>query len=71
MYVDKATILHKLNQTVNEPKMTFDPTSVKATCVTLPKDHCIQVAWKYIKVCGYSDYFSKPLTKRSMTPSDQ
>ena len=47
--------------------MTFDPTSVDVTCVTLPKDHCIQVPWKYIKVCGYSDYFSKSLTKRSVT----
>ena len=22
------------------------------TYVTLPKDHCVQVPWKYIKVCG-------------------
>ena len=21
------------------------------------KDHCVQVPWKYIKVCGYSDFF--------------
>ena len=25
--------------------MTFDPTSVEVTCVTLPKDHCVQVPW--------------------------
>ena len=31
--------------------MTFDTTSVEVTCVTLPNDHCIQVSWKYIKVC--------------------
>ena len=31
-----------LNQKVNVPKMTFDPTSVEDTCVTLPKDHFIQ-----------------------------
>ena len=37
--------------------MTFDPTSVEVTRVTLPKDHCVQVPWKYIKVCGYSDLF--------------
>ena len=28
-------------------------------CVTLPKDHCIQVPWKYIKVYGYSDHLKK------------
>ena len=43
--------------------MTFDPKSVRVTCVTLPKDHCVQVPWKYIKVCGYSDPFSKTWTK--------
>ena len=41
--------------------MTFDPTSVEVTCVTLPKDHCVQVPWKYINVCGYSDQFCKKL----------
>ena len=30
--------------------MTFVPTDVYVTCVTLPKDHCIQVPWKYINV---------------------
>ena len=30
--------------------MNFDPTSVEVTCVTLPKDQCVQVPWKYIKV---------------------
>ena len=39
------------------PYMTFDPTSVEVTCVTLPKDHCVQVPWKSIKVCGYSEPF--------------
>ena len=48
--------------------MTFDPTSVEVTCVTLPKDHCVQVPWKYIKVCGYSDPFCKNLNQRSVTP---
>ena len=37
-------------------------------CVTLPKDHCVQVPWKYIKVCGYSDPFCKNLNQRSLTP---
>ena len=39
-----------LNQKINDPKMTFDPTSVKVTCVSPPKDHCTQVPWKYVKV---------------------
>ena len=39
--------------------MTFDPMSVEVTCVTLPKDHCVQVLWRYINVCGYSDQFCK------------
>ena len=43
--------------------MTFDPMSVEVTCVTLPKDHCVQVPWQYpgqyINVCGYSDQFGK------------
>ena len=46
--------------------MTFDPKSVEVTRVTLPKDHCVQVPWKYIKVCGYSDPFFKNLNKRSL-----
>ena len=39
--------------------MTFDPTSVEVTCVSLPKDHCVPVSWEYINVCGYSDQFCK------------
>ena len=41
--------------------MTIDPTSLEVTCVNLPKDHCVQVPWKYIKVCGYSEPFCKKL----------
>ena len=48
--------------------MTFDPTSVEVLCVTLPKDHCVKVPWKYINVCGYSDSFCKNLNQRSLTP---
>ena len=48
--------------------MTFDPTSVEVLCVTLPKDHCVQVPWKYIEVYGYSDPFCKNLNQRSLTP---
>ena len=42
-YVDTVTIFQKLNEKVNDPKMIFDPTSVEVTCVTLPKNHCIEV----------------------------
>ena len=45
------TFLAILYQKVNDPKMTFDPTSVEVTCVTLPKDYCVQVPWEYINVC--------------------
>ena len=37
--------------------MTFDPTSVKVTYVTLPKDHYVQVPWENINGGGYSDRF--------------
>ena len=53
----------KLEPKVIDPLMTFDPKSVGATCVTLPKDHFIQVPWEYINVCGYSDQFCKTLPK--------
>ena len=48
--------------------MTFDPTSVEVTCVTLPKDHCVRVPWEYIKGCGYSEPFCWNLNQRSLTP---
>ena len=37
--------LQKLEPKVIDPQMSFDPTSVEVTCVTLPKDHCVQVPW--------------------------
>ena len=43
---------------------------VQVTCVTLPMDHSIQVPWKYVKVCGYSDPFFKNLNQRSLTLHD-
>ena len=63
-YVNTVTIFPKLNQKVN------DPTSVEVTCVTLPKNHCIQVPWKYIKVSGYNDYFFKNLDQKVNDPND-
>ena len=58
----------KLEPKVIDPKLTFDHKSVEVTCVTLPKDYCVQVPQKYIKVCGYSDPFFKNLNQRSLTP---
>ena len=43
--------------------MTIGVTSVNVTYVTLPKDHCVEVPWKYIKASGHSDQFSKTLTE--------
>ena len=63
-YVDTVTIFQKPNQKVSDPKMTFDPTSIEVTWVTLPKDQCIQVPWKYVKVCGYTD----PSKKKKRDP---
>ena len=40
----------------------LDPMFVEVTCATLPKDYCVQVSWKYIKVCGYSNQFCKITT---------
>ena len=41
------------------PRWPLTPMSVEVTCVTLPKDHCVQVPWEYINVCGYSNQFCK------------
>ena len=67
-YVDTVPFFPQLEPKVIDPWMTFDLKSVKVTCVTLPKDHFVQVPWKYIKVCGYSDPFFKNLNQRSLTP---
>ena len=50
--------------------MTFDPTSVEVTCVTLPKDHCIQVhenTSKYVDTVQWPFFFQN-LNQRSLTP---
>ena len=67
-YVDTVTFFQKPEPKVIDPKMTFDPKSVEVKCVTLPKDHCVQVTQKYIKVCGYNDLVFKNLNQRSLTP---
>ena len=45
------------------PEDDLWPISVEVICVTLPKDHCVEVPWEYINVCGYSDQFCKTLPK--------
>ena len=50
--------------------MTFDPTSVEVLCVNLPKDHCVQVPWKDIKVCGYNDLFLQKTWTKGHWPLD-
>ena len=62
--------LQKLVPKVIDPQMTFEPTSVEVLCVTLPKDHCVQVPWKYIKVCGYSDLFCQKTWTKGHWPLD-
>ena len=43
-FVDTVTPFSKsLTKKVIDPQMTFDPKAVEVTCVTLPKDHCVQV----------------------------
>ena len=66
-YVDTVTFFAKTWSEGHWPLDDLWP-HVEVTCVTLPKDHCVQVPWKYIKVCGYSDPFCKNLNQRSMTP---
>ena len=34
------------------------------------KDHCVQVPWKYIKVCGYSDLFCQKTWTKGHWPLD-
>ena len=46
------------------PLITVDP---KAVEVTLWLDHCVQVPWKYIKVCGYMTLFWNTLIDPWMT----
>ena len=58
--------LQKLEPKVIDPKMTFNPTSVEVLCVSLPKDHCVQVPWKYIMWIQWP--FLQKLEPKSVTP---
>ena len=48
--------------------MTFDPKFVEVTCVTLPKDHCVQVPWSTSKYVYTVILFFKNLNQRTLTP---
>ena len=48
-----------LNQRALTPRWPLTPCLLGSHCVTLPKDHCVQVPWQYINLCGYSDEFCK------------
>ena len=41
--------------------MIFDPTSVEVLCVTLPKDHCVQVYENISKYVDTVTLFAKKL----------
>ena len=52
-----------LNQRSLTPRWPLTSCLLRSqSCVTLPKDHCVQVLWEYINVCGYSDQFCKITT---------
>ena len=58
-YVDTVILFAKTWTKGHWPLDDLWPTSVEVTGVTLPKDHCVQVPWEYINVCGHSDQFCK------------
>ena len=50
----------KLDPKVIDPyDESYTTCTVEGTCMTLPKNHYVQVPWQYINVCGYSDQFCK------------
>ena len=49
--------------------MTFDPSSVEVTCVTLSKDHFIQVPWNMLKYVDTVTFFSKNIHELKITDS--
>ena len=69
MYVDTVTFFKILNQRLLTPRWPLTPILLRSHVWFYPKDHCVQVSRKYIKVCGYSDPFSKTfINQRSLTP---
>ena len=63
-YVDTVIVFVKTWTKGNWPLDDLWPNICwEILCVTLPKDHCVQVPWEYIYVCGYMDQFCKWPTK--------
>ena len=63
-YVDTVIVFVKTWTKGNWPLDDLWPNICwEVLCVTLPKDHCVQVPWEYIYVCGYMDQFCKWPTK--------
>ena len=58
------------SQKVNNPKWPLNEVwpNISLVWSPLPKDHCVQLPWKYIKVCGYSGHFSKNYNPKVSDP---
>ena len=69
-YVDTVTVFAKTWTKGHWPLDDLWPHICWGLMCESTKDHCVQVPWKYIKVCGYSDLFckKKTLNQRSLTP---
>ena len=63
------SILQMTNQRSLTPRWPLTPHLLRSY-VWLPKDHCVQVPWKYFKVCGYSDLFCKKTWTKGHWPLD-
>ena len=61
MWIQWPLFFKNLNQRSLTPRWPLT-SSLLRSHVWLSKDHFVQVPWKYIKVCGYSDPFSKTWT---------
>ena len=64
IYINKAVLepqvspVFEITYFCNHFNIRFDPIPVQVVCANLPKDHYVQVPWKYI-----TDHFSKTLAK--------
>ena len=62
--------IKNLSQRSLTPRWTLTPRLLRSHVWLFPKDHCVQVPWKYIKVCGYSDPFFKKTWTKGHWPLD-
>ena len=59
-YVDTLILFsNNLNQRSLTPTWPLTPCLLRSHVWLYRKDHCVQVPWQYINVCGYSDQFCK------------